>query len=159
MRVGAEGGGLSCCDGRGSGHAGVGAQVSAYYYLPEEYNAAAQISVAEFAALRLTAYYNSPGALTSKLVRQSVRCFLGEHYIDLFVDTLTQTSWDAHVGAARFSVSDAEVMRAYSEAGAVATQWLALFFPDVDPARFRVIFTIKGYEVGIYTQGRFTLSR
>jgi len=117
------------------------------------------MSVAELAAIRVTAYYNCPGALTTRLVRQSARCFLGPTSIDLFVDTRTQPEWDTHLGAARFSVSDAEVAAAYGEAGAVATEWLTRFFPGVAPGSMRVIFTVKGYQIGIYSTGRFTIVR
>ncbi len=128
-------------------------------YLPEAFNQEAKVSVAELAAIRVTAYYNCPGTLTTKLVRQSARCFLGPTSIDLFVDTRTQPGWDTHLGAASFSVSDFEVAAAYAEAGAVAMDWLARFFPGVSPESMRAIFSVKGYQVGVYSAGRFTISR
>jgi hypothetical protein len=135
------------------------AQAASLPYLSEALNQEAKMSVAELAAIRVTAYYNCPGALTTRLVRQSARCFLGPTSIDLFVDTRTQPEWDTHLGAARFSVSDAEVAAAYGEAGAVATEWLTRFFPGVAPGSMRVIFTVKGYQIGIYSTGRFTIVR
>ena len=135
------------------------AEAASLPYLPEALNQEAKMSVAELAAIRVTAYYNCPGTLTTRLVRQSARCFLGSASIDLFVDTRTQPGWDTHLGAAGFSVSDAEVAAAYAEAGAVATDWLTRFFPGVSPQSMRVIFTVKGYQIGIYTAGRFTIVR
>lgn len=132
---------------------------STYYYLPDALNAEEKISAAEMAALKLTAYYNCSGNLTSKLVRQSVRCFLGSDSVDLFVDTLPQTGWNVHMGGAKFSCPDAEVARAYAEAGAVAMDWLVRFFPGVPAPNMRVVFTIKGYQIGTYTQGKFTIAR
>jgi hypothetical protein len=123
------------------------AEAAALPYLPEALNQEAKMSVAELAAIRVTAYYNCPGTLTTRLVRQSARCFLGPTSIDLFVDTRTQPGWDTHLGAASFGVSDAEVAAAYAEAGAVATESM------------RVIFTVKGYQIGIYSAGRFTIAR
>lgn len=128
-------------------------------YLSEALSQEAKVSVAELAAIRVTAYYNCPGTLTTRLVRQSARCFLGPASIDLFVDTRTQPGWDTHLGAANFSVSDAEVAAAYAEAGAVATEWLTRFFPGVVPHSMRVIFTVKGYQIGIYSAGQFTIAR
>lgn len=135
------------------------AEAASLPYLSEALNQEARISVAELAAIRVTAYYNCPGTLTTRLVRQSARCFLGAASIDLFVDTRTQPGWDTHLGAAGFSVSDAEVAAAYAEAGAVATEWLTRFFPGVSPQSMRVIFTVKGYQIGIYSAGRFTIVR
>ena len=136
-------------------HAGVGAQ--SVGLLPAgRVHAAAQISVAEFAA-GLTAYYNSgrPHIQTGQAERQMLP---GEHYIDLFVDTLTPDQ----LGCARGGCEVLGERRRGDEgllwAGAVATQ-CSLSSRTWIHARFRVIFTIKGYEVGIYTQGRFTLSR
>ncbi len=128
-------------------------------YLPEAFNEEAKVSVAELAAIRVTAYYNCPGTLTARLVRQSARCYLGPASIDLFVDTRTQPEWDAHLGGASFRVSDAEVAAAYAEAGAVAMDWLGRFFPGVAPESMRVIFTVKGYQIGVYSAGRFTILR
>ena len=141
--------------GGGAGYA----EAASLPYLSEALNQDAKISVAELAAIRVTAYYNCPGNLTTKLVRQSARCFLGSTSIDLFVDTRTQPGWDTHLGAASFSVSDAEVAAAYTEAGAVAMEWLSRFFPGVSPQSMRVIFTVKGYQIGIYSAGRFAIVR
>lgn len=135
------------------------AEAASLPYLSETLNQEAKISVAELAAIRVTAYYNCPGTLTTRLVRQSARCFLGPTSIDLFVDTRAQPGWDTHLGAASFSVSDAEVAAAYAEAGAVATEWLTRFFPGVAPQSMRVIFTVKGYQIGIYSADRFTVVR
>ena len=143
-------------------HFGAGAgsaEAASLPYLPEALSQEAKMSVAELAAIRVTAYYNCPGNLTTRLVRQSARCFLGSTSIDLFVDTRTQPGWDTHLGAASFSVSDAEVAAAYTEAGAVAMEWLSRFFPGVSPQSMRVIFTVKGYQIGIYSAGRFAIVR
>jgi len=135
------------------------AEAASLPYLSEALNQEAEISVAELAAIRVTAYYNCPGSLTTRLMRQSARCFLGSTSIDLFVDTRTQPGWDTHLGAANFSVSDSEVAAAYTEAGAVATEWLTRFFAGVSPQSMRVIFTVKGYQIGIYSAGRFAIIR
>ncbi len=128
-------------------------------YLPQALAEEARLSVAELAAIRVTAYYNCPGSLTNKLVRQSARCFLGPTSVDLFVDTRTQPGWDTHLEGASFSVGDAEVATAYAEAGAVAADWLTRFLPGVSPRSMRVVFSIKGYQIGIYTAGRFEVCR
>ncbi len=141
-----------------SGGAG-SADAASLPYLPEALSQEAKVSVAELAAMRVTAYYNCPGTLTTRLVRQSARCFLGTTSIDLFVDTRTQPGWDTHLGAASFGVSDAEVAAAYAEAGAVAMEWLARFFPGVSPQNMRAIFSVKGYQIGVYSAGRFTIAR
>ena len=143
----------------GLGGGPASAEAASLPYLSEALNQEAKISVAELAAIRVTAYYNCPGTLTTRLVRQSARCFLGSTSIDLFVDTRTQPGWDTHLGAANFGVSDTEVAAAYAEAGAVATEWLTRFFPGVAPQSMRVIFTVKGYQIGIYSAGRFVVAR
>jgi len=147
---------LASCRGM-NGFSGVSA--ARYPYLPDSMNEDVDLSVAEFAAVRLTAYYNCPGNLTAKLMRQSARCFLGPDSVDLFVDTVTQASWDVHVAGARFSVSDDQVVRAYAEAGDIAMDWLRRFFPGVDEAHMRVIFSIKGYQIGVYNSGQFVIAR
>lgn len=130
-----------------------------YQYLPKGLNEPLEITFGEFAAVRLTAYYNCPGNLTSKLMRQSVRCYLGPESVDLFVDTICQPSWDTHIGDARFSVGDDEVAGAYQEAGPVPMTWLTRFFPGTPEDRMRVIFMIRGYQIGIYQNGKFTIAR
>ncbi|MCR4425365.1 MAG: hypothetical protein NUW23_04135 [Firmicutes bacterium] len=135
------------------------AGAAVYPYLPDSFNQPANLSVAEFAAVRLTAYYNCPGALTTKLMRQSVRCFLGPTSVDLFVDTLTQPTWDVYIAGTNFTVSDSEIAAAFEEAAAAPMTWLTRFFPGVPQESMRVIFSIKGFQVGIYQGGRFTLTR
>jgi len=135
------------------------ASAARYAYLPDSLNADADVSVAEFAAVRFTAYYNCPGNLTSRLMRQSARCFLGTNSIDLFIDTVTQAYWNTHVAGSRFSVGDDQVIRAYAEAGDVAMDWLRRFFPGVDDRNMRIIFSIKGYQIGVYSCGEFVISR
>ena len=114
---------LASCRGM-NGFSGVSA--ARYPYLPDSMNEDVDLSVAEFAAVRLTAYYNCPGNLTAKLMRQSARCFLGPFH------RLIRRHRDAgflgcSCRGARFSVSDDQVVRA-AEAGDIAMDWLRRFF-------------------------------
>ena len=52
------------------------AEAASLPYLSEALNQEAKISMAELAAIRVPAYYNCPGNLTTRRVRQSARCFL-----------------------------------------------------------------------------------
>ncbi|HOA14952.1 MAG TPA: hypothetical protein PLT03_03875 [Bacillota bacterium] len=128
-----------------------------YFYLSDDLNTEITISKGELAALQLTAYYNNTGALTSKLVRQSLRAMLGPMSLDVIVDTLAQESWPAHKGGSQFSVSDGEVMLAYMEAGDTVLTWVNRYFPNINPRAVNIVFTIKGFMVGTYQQGKFTL--
>lgn len=47
-----------------------GVSAATYPYLPDSLNEDADLSVAEFAAVRLTAYYNCPGNLTARLLQK-----------------------------------------------------------------------------------------
>lgn len=128
-----------------------------YFYLSDDLNTETTLSKGELAALQLTAYYNNTGALTSKLIRQSLRALLGPMSLDVVVDTVAQESWPAHLGGSQFSVSDGEVMLAYMEAGEAVLGWVNRYFPNISPRAVNIIFTIKGFVVGTYQQGKFTL--
>lgn len=134
-------------------------QSVSFPYLPNSLNEIVPITAGQLSALTVTAYYNAPGALTPRIMRQSVRCFLGPESVDLFVDTLAQPTWDEYVIGTQFSVTDSEVTEAYAEAGAVAMAWLRRYFPGVPDASMRVIFSVKGHQIGIYKQGVFAIVR
>lgn len=116
-----------------------------------------KISMADYAALSLTSYYNNTAALTDKLIRQSVRCILGESTVDIFVDTITQDIWDKYKLGEGFDVSDEEVIKAYYDAAQIVNGWVKKYFYDIDMDYVRIVFTIQGYLVGIYQFGEFTI--
>lgn len=128
-----------------------------FFYLSDELNKEVSLSKGELAALQLTAYYNNTGALTSKLMRQSLRAMLGPLSLDVIVDTVAQESWPAHKGGSSFNVSDGEVMLAYMEAGEVVLSWVNRYFPNINARAVNIVFTIKGFVIGTYQQGKFTL--
>lgn len=117
------------------------------------------ISMADYAALSLTAYYNNTAAMTDKLIRQSVRCVLGDSTVDIFVDTITQDEWDTYVLGEGFSAPDEEVVQAYWDAAQVVNGWVQKYFYDIDMDYVRIVFTVKGYLVGIYQFGEFSIIR
>lgn len=130
-----------------------------YFYLGNDLNTEITLSKGELAALQLTAYYNNTGALTGKLMRQGVRAMLGPMSLDVLVDTVAQESWPVHAGGTEFSISDGELMLAYMEAGEIVLGWIGRYFPGIDPRAVNIVFTIKGYMVGSYQQGKFTLKK
>jgi hypothetical protein len=139
--------------------AGAAIASTKYFYLSSDLNSDVSLSKGEFAALQLTAYYNNTGSLTSRLVRQSVRAMLGPMSLDVLVDTFVQESWPVHKGGTEFSISDAELMLAYMEAGEVVLGWVGRYFPDISTRAVNIIFTIKGFKLGVYQQGKFTIQK
>jgi hypothetical protein len=130
-----------------------------YFYLSTDQNTDVTLTKGELAALQLTAYYNNTGSLTSRLIRQSLRAFLGSMSLDIIVDTVVQESWQVSKGGADFAVSDGEVMLAYMEAGDMVLSWVHRYFPDIQPKAVNIVFTIKGFKVGVYQQGKFTIEK
>lgn len=139
--------------------AGVAVAANRYFYLSDQLNTDVTMTKGELGALQLTAYYNNTGALTSKLVRQSLRAYLNSLSLDIFVDTAVQDSWPVHTGGSSFSISDAELSLAYIEAGEVVLGWVNRYFPDINIRAVNIIFTIKGFKMGTYQQGKFTIQR
>ena len=139
--------------------AGVAVAANRYFYLSDQLNTDVTMTKGELGALQLTAYYNNTGALTSKLVRQSLRAYLSSLSLDVFVDTAVQDSWPVHTGGSSFSISDAELSLAYIEAGEVVLGWVNRYFPDINIRAVNIIFTIKGFKMGTYQQGKFTIQR
>ena len=111
-------------------------------------------------ALYATAYLNCEGYLTDNLIRTSCLVTPGEGWeepADLWrvsVATDTQPSWNYHIGAGRFSVSDGEVRNAYRDAGDNISQSLINY---AGKHNYEIHFTIKGYDVGTYRDGEMTL--
>ncbi|HNZ08718.1 MAG TPA: hypothetical protein PLI88_02825 [Bacillota bacterium] len=130
-----------------------------YFYLGQDLNTDITLTKGELAALQLTAYYNNTGALTGKLVRQSLRAMLGSMSLDVFVDTVVQEGWPVYKSGTQFTVSDAELMLAYIEAGDVVLGWVNKYFPNISPSAVNIVFTVKGFQIGTYKQGKFTLQR
>lgn len=130
-----------------------------YFYLSDDLNKEITVSKGELGALQLTAYYNNTGALTSKLVRQGLRAYLNSLSLDVFVDTAVQDTWPVHIGGSSFSISDAELSLAYIEAGEAVLVWVNRYFPDINVRAVNVIFTVKGFKLGTYQQGKFTIQR
>lgn len=139
--------------------AGAAIASNRYFYLSDHLNTDVTMTKGELGALQLTAYYNNTGALTSKLVRQSLRAYLNSLSLDVFVDTAVQESWPVHTGGSAFSISDAELSLAYIEAGEVVLGWVNRYFPDINIRAVNIIFTIKGFKMGTYQQGKFTIQR
>ena len=139
--------------------AGVAIAANKYFYLSDQLNTDVTMTKGELGALQLTAYYNNTGALTSKLVRQSLRAYLNSLSLDIFVDTAVQDSWPVHTGGSSFSRSDAELSLAYIEAGEVVLGWVNRYFPDVNIRAVNIVFTIKGFKMGTYQQGKFAIQR
>ena len=130
-----------------------------YFYLGQDLNTDITLTKGELAALQLTAYYNNTGALTGKLMRQSLRAMLGSMSLDVFVDTLVQEGWPVYKYGAEFTVSDGEVMLAYIEAGDVVLGWVNKYFPNISPGAVNIVFTVRGFKIGSYKQGKFTIQR
>lgn len=139
--------------------AGAAVASTKFFYLSSDLNTEVSLTKGELAALQLTAYYNNTGSLTSRLVRQSVRAILGPMSLDVFVDTYAQDSWPVHKGGTEFSISDAEVIMAYMEAGETVLGWVFRYFPDISTRAVNVVFTIKGFKLGVYQQGKFILEK
>lgn len=139
--------------------AGAAYAANKYFYLTDQLNTETTLTKGELGALQLTAYYNNTGALTSKLVRQSLRAYLNSLSLDVFVDTAVQDSWPVHTGGSAFSISDAELSIAYIEAGEVVLGWVNRYFPDINIRAVNIVFTIKGFKLGTYQQGKFTIQR
>lgn len=139
--------------------AGAAYAANKYFYLSDQLNTEVTMTKGELGALQLTAYYNNTGSLTSKLVRQSVRAYLNSLSLDVFVDTAVQDSWPVHTGGSSFSISDAELSLAYIEAGEVVLGWVNRYFPDINIRAVNIVFTIKGFKLGTYQQGKFAIQR
>ena len=119
----------------------------------------------DWAIVAMNAETNTAGYLSDKLVktvfnsRYTWNQAKSTYEVSVQVNTETQPIWNNYLGTGRFSVSDREVKQAYQEAAAYVITTLGRYLDQVMPNGYSPIinFTIKGYSVGTWRDGEFTL--
>lgn len=120
----------------------------------------------QWAILKINSENNVESYLSDKLIKKS---FVVSYYFDtndninkisVVVDTITQPIWNYYIGTGKFSVSDREIRLAYIEAGnyiqkEIIIPQLNILFDKYD---LNIIFTMKGYSIGTWTNGDMKLS-
>ena len=128
-----------------------------YPYLPEKYSDHYVPTLAEWKELKLVAYKNRVGTLTSRLIKDGLSAYLLEQYLSLVVGTETQPSWKVYRGNGRFSCADREIRAAYQEAAEKLVRDVRIYFPGIAEKDVQIDFFILGAPVGTWQDGKMTL--
>lgn len=115
------------------------------------------IAMAEWQALKLTAYSNTEVGVTDRLIRTSCAALTLPSGLNLIVDTRTQPAWDVYLGNGQFACPDREVRAAYQEAVEPIIRYTHAFFPEIADKDIQIDFFMHNSEVGSWQGGKMTL--
>lgn len=128
-----------------------------YPYLPKEYAADYNPSVADWQALRMTAAGASPERVTEHFTRQQCSAFLAGKGLAVKLDLVPDADWKHYAGAGKFSAPLSRVKPDLQQAAEGGRAFTRAYFQEIRDADLAIILHIRGERVGIWNDGKLIL--
>lgn len=134
------------------------AGLPSYPFLPPTYAQPFVPSIADWQALRLSAYGASTTRITDNFSRQQLSCFLTPKGLAMTLDLLPQPEWKHYAGQGRFAAPLDRVRPDLQQAVDFTLKYTRNFFPEIKDGDITIALHIRSERVGVWENGKLSFT-